>query len=271
MKNKLVIFLLFIASVSFAQFVPHAYSYNVDNFPDVFGGKSELKRFLRDHMVYPPEELAKKREGVVQIFFIVTKEGKGISPKIGKSISPAIDKEALRLFSMLEWLPSSQNGTAVDVDHSIEINFSISKYKKWVKERGYEKAMFADFPLDSSFAIHESAEKGPFFTNPDKTYAEFIYSNLEYPEMASRQGLEGNLVMNFIVEPNGKVSNIRIQNAGIGGGCNEEAIRVIGLTTWKPAKKNGMYIRYRMYYTMVFSIKNSYKDNSSGTQRNGGQ
>ncbi len=271
MKHKLVIIFLFSVCTSFAQFIPHAYSYNVDNFPDVFGGKSEWKRFLHDHMIYPTEELAKKTEGKVQIFFIVTKEGKGINPKIGKSVSPAIDKEAMRLFNMLEWLPSSQNGTAVDVDHSVEINFSVSKYKKWVKERGYDKLAFTDIPSDTSFAVHESADKGPSFTNPDKTYAEFIYSNLEYPEMASRQGLEGNLAMSFIVEPDGHVSNIRIQNAGIGGGCNEEAIRVIGLTTWKPAKKNNMYVRYRMYYTMVFSIKNSFKDNSGGTQRNGGQ
>ena len=270
MRRFTLIIMMFVSGLSIAQFVPHAYSYNVDNFPDVYGGKEEWKRFLHDHLVYPAAELAKKTEGTVQIFFVVTKEGKSAGAKVTKSVSPAIDWEALRLLNLLEWMPSQQGDEAVNVEHSVEIKFSVSKYKKWVKERGYEKAAFTDLPADTSFAIYESADKAPSFSNPDKTFAEFIYSEVEYPSIARQQGLEGNIVLTFIVEPDGRPSNIRIQK-GVGGGCNEEAIRVIGLTKWKPAQKGGKYVRYRMYYTMIFNLKNSFKDNSGGSQRAWGQ
>ncbi len=270
MKLKALLFIILFGTSCFAQMVPHAFSYNVDNFPDVYGGKTEWKRFLHDHLVYPSEEFAKKTEGVVQIYFVVTKEGKGVQAKIVKSVSPAIDHEALRLLSMLEWVPSQQGEDAVNIEHSVEINFSVSKYKKWVKERGYEKSAYTDLPLDTTFAIYEAADKSPSYSNPEKTFQEFVYTTLEYPDLAKHQGLEGNIVMTFIVEADGRASNIRIQK-GVGGGCNDEAIRVIGLTKWKPAQKGGKYVRYRMYYTMIFNLKNNFKDNSGGSQRAWGQ
>ena len=268
--RRFAVIMMLLSGSCLGQLVPHAYSYNIDNFPDVYGGKEEWKRFLHDHLIYPAAELATKTEGTVEIFFVVTKEGKGALAKVTKSVSPAIDLEAMRLLSLLEWMPSQKGDEAVSVEHSIEIKFNVSKYKKWVKERGYEKGAFTDLPLDSSFAVYESVDKAPSFSNPDKTFTEFVYSTLEYPEIARQQGLEGNMVMNFIVEPDGRPSNIRIQK-GVGGGCNEEAIRVIGLTKWKPAQKGGKYVRYRMYYTMIFNLKNSFKDNSGGTQRAWGQ
>jgi len=277
MKVRLFILLFLPGFAGFAQqansevgLVSHAYNYNVENFPEVYGGKEEWKRFLHDHMVYPAEGLKDKEQGGVKIYFTVTKEGKGIKAKVVESVSTTVDNEALRLLSMLEWMPSQQDEKAVSVEHSVTINFSINKYKKWVKERGYEKAAFTDLPVDTSFAVYETTDKAPSFSDPDKTFSEFVYSTLEYPELAKQQGLEGNIVMNFIVEPDGRTSNIRIKN-GVAGGCNEEAIRVIGMTKWRPAQKNGKYVRYRMYHTMVFSLKNSFKDNSSGTQRGWGQ
>ena len=258
MRLKILFVVLF---TSFMVFGQHA----------VYGGKTEWKRFLHDHLIYPVQDLKEKTEGTVHITFEVTKEGKGMNAKIVESVTKDIDKEALRLLSLIEWFPPNPEVVIGNAKQSVEINFSVSKYKKWVKERGYDKALFTDISGDTSLAVYETADKGASFFNEEKTFPEFIYSNLEYPEIAKRQGLEGNIVMSFIIEPDGMVSNIRIKNGGIGGGCNEEAIRVMGMTKWKPALKDNKYVRFRMNYTMTFSLKNSFKDNSSGTQRPFGQ
>lgn len=244
-------------------------SFAPDNDPDVYGGKEEWKRFLHDHMVYPEIGLRDKEEGNVKVNFTVTKEGKGINFKVIESVGTTVDDEALRLLSLLEWNPASLGGVALERGHSVTMNFSIGKYKKWVKERGYEKTPFSDLPVDSSIAVYETADKAPGFNSKDQTFPEFVYANMEYPEMARMQNLQGNIVMSFIIEPNGRTSNIRIQK-GIGGGCNEEATRIIGSTKWKPAQKNDKYVRFRMYYTMLFKLENNFKDNSSGSQRVGG-
>ncbi len=247
------------------------YSFNVDNFPNVYGGKTELKRFLNDHLVYPTDDLKNKKEGPVLLTFIVTKDGKTTNIVVAKSITEAINKEAIRLVKLIDWIPSHKEGNAVDVKFSLEIPFSISKYKKAIKERGFDKPLYIDLPTDTSLNTYETAEQSPIFNNPEKTFTEFIYANLEYPEVASRQNIEGNIKLTFVVEPDGMVSNIKIVGDGVGGGCNDEAIRVIGLTKYTPAIRDKKYVRYRMIITMNFSLKNSFKDNSNGNQRDWGQ
>jgi TonB family protein len=270
MKIKFLLAALFCVTMGFAQLVPHTYSFNVENFPDVYGGKEEWKRFLRDHLVYPEEDMKKKTEGTVEVYFVVTRDGRSARAKVTKSVSPGLDHEALRLLSMLDWFPSKQGDSLINVEHSIQIDFSVSRYKKWVKQRGFEKAAYTDLPLDTNFTVYESADKAPGFADPDKTFPEFVGANLEYPVVARQQGLEGTVTMSFVIEPDGRVSNIRIKK-GVGGGCNEEAIRVIALTHWKPAQKSGKYVRFRMYYSMLFKVQNTFKDNASGSQRVGGQ
>ena len=271
MKTKFIFIFLFTFCVSFAQQSNGpSYAFNIDNFPSMYGGKPEWQRFLHDHLVYPKEELKKNIEGTVKIDFVVREDGKGINPRLKKSISPAIDKEALRLFNMIEWFPAYKDGKAVNVNHTIDINFSVAKYKKLIKERGFDGKAFNDLPADTSLFVYDGIDKDAEYTNPEKTFTEFIASNLEYPEEAKRKGLEGNVAMTFIIETDGRLSNIRIQK-GLSGGCNEEAIRVMGLTTWKPAVKNNMYVRYRSNYTFTFSLKLNVQDGNPGSQRMGGQ
>jgi TonB family protein len=254
-----------------AQKSKGGYGFNVDNFPDIYGGKEEMKRFLHDHLVYPAEDIKSKKEGTVILYFIVTKEGKTENIKVSKSVSTDIDKEAIRLVKLLDWIPSRKEGVLVNVDYNLDITFSVSKYKKYVKERGFDTPLYKDIHTDTSLNIYETAERAPLFTIPDKTFAEFVYGNLEYPEAALKQGIEGNVKLSFVVEPNGQVSNIKILNEGVAAGCNNEAIRVIGLTKWKPAIRDKQYVRYRMSFTMNFSVKNGFKDNSNGSQRAWGQ
>jgi TonB family protein len=269
--KPLFIFCLASALTLKAQVDKSQYQFNVDNFPEVYGGKVELKRFLHDHLVYPPEDFKNKKEGTVQLYFVVTKEGKTINVSVVKSLTPAADKEAMRLLKLLDWIPSNKEGMPVSVNYNLEVTFSTSKYKKQVKERGFDTPLYVDVPTDSSTNIYETAEHSPIFNNGDKTFPEFIYSNLEYPDVATRQNIEGKVLLTFVVEPDGMVSNIKVLNGGLSGGCSNEAIRVIGLTKWTPAIRDGKYVRYRMSYTVVFSLKNSFKDNSNGSQRSWGQ
>lgn len=271
MKLRLVhvLFSLSVAAICYratAQLEPHLYTYSIDNFPDVYGGREEWKRFLRHHMIYPRAELKQRVGGTVKIYFVVTKDGRAARARVTKHVSAAIDREALRLLSLLEWMPAHQRDSAVNAEHSVEITFSPAKYRKWVKERGYAVAAFTDLPLDTSFIVYKSADKKPAFADPEKTFLQFVTANMEYPEVAKRKGMEGEVGLSFVVEPDGRTSNIRIET-GLGGGCNEEATRVIGLTKWQPAQKDGKYVRYRMNATVSFKLINTFKDNSSGSQR----
>jgi len=268
-KVFLLLFLVAIFVVK-AQQTENRSSFNVDNLPETFGGKEDLKRFLHNHLIYPAEDVKNKKEGVVTLNFVVTKEGSATNIQVAKPVTPNIDKEAVYLLKLIEWIPAKKEGSAINVNFTLDIPFSISKYKKAVKERGFDTPLYVDLSTDSSFSVYETAERSPLYNNPDKTFTEFIYATMQYPEIAVRQGIEGNVKLTFVVEPDGQTSNIKIIS-GINGGCNNEAIRVIGLTKWQPAIRNKQYVRYRMSFSMNFSLKNNNKDFSNGTQRSWGQ
>ncbi|MBX9450120.1 MAG: TonB family protein [Taibaiella sp.] len=67
----------------------------------------------------------------------------------------------------------------------------------------------------------------------------FLSGHLRYPQVAMVQKIEGEVVLEFIVDKHGQVSSIKVLK-GIGGGCDEEAVRVVSkMKDWKPAQKNG--------------------------------
>jgi len=83
---------------------------------------------------------------------------------------------------------------------------------------------------------------------------EYLNSNLTYPKEARQQGLQGKVVISFIIEENGEVSSVTIVH-GIGGGCDEEAVRVIELMpAWQPAYKESNPVRILFNMPITFRL-----------------
>lgn len=90
---------------------------------------------------------------------------------------------------------------------------------------------------------------------PEATFdmAEFIGSNIHYPDSARKKGTEGRVIVKFIVNEDGKVSDVRVMK-GIGDGCDEEALRVVTMMPpWKPGKQNGKKVK--VYFTIPIMFK----------------
>ena len=86
----------------------------------------------------------------------------------------------------------------------------------------------------------------------------FIYSNIKYPLYARENKIEGTAVITFVVEEDGSVSGARIVR-DIGGGCGEEALRVVNLINerdirWIPGKQKGLPVRVQFNLPIKFSL-----------------
>lgn len=84
---------------------------------------------------------------------------------------------------------------------------------------------------------------------------QYIGKNIKYPPMALRNQVEGKVFVNFVIGPDGSISDVKVQK-GIGSGCDEEAARVIkGLPKWTPGKQNGRAVSVSYAVPVTFAIR----------------
>ena len=82
----------------------------------------------------------------------------------------------------------------------------------------------------------------------------FIAMHVRYPQQAHDQGIVGTVTVSFVVEKDGSLSNVHVKQ-GIGGGCDEEAVRVVKLSPkWHPAIQDGVPLRVDYSVPVNFSL-----------------
>ena len=82
----------------------------------------------------------------------------------------------------------------------------------------------------------------------------YIAKNTKYPAMARENNIEGTVFISFVVEKDGSVSDVKILR-GIGGGCDEEAKRVIkNLPNFTPGRQNGRPVRVQFNVPVKFKL-----------------
>ena len=78
-----------------------------------------------------------------------------------------------------------------------------------------------------------------------------LQKKVRYPEMARRAAIEGRVTIQFIVNEQGKVENPRVIR-GIGGGCDEEALKAVMTARFKPGMQRGRPVRVQYSLPIVF-------------------
>lgn len=82
-----------------------------------------------------------------------------------------------------------------------------------------------------------------------------LQKNIRYPEMARKAGIEGRVIVQFIVNEQGEVENPRVIR-GIGGGCDEEALRAVSNALFKPGRQRGNPVRVQYSLPVIFKLQN---------------
>ena len=225
--------------------------------PQCYSGKRLTKEFIKEEMVYPEQAMKNNKEGEVVISFMVNADGSATDYKVLKSVSEELDIEALRICRKILWYPATDIGLPISYMHQFTIKFDIKKYQKLVKKRGYDQIKYPFKPIETSGKIYQFVDVDkapkPIYPESNINFGSFVESNLEYPETAFKQNVSGSVKLEFVIEPSGRISNIVVEKA-LGGGCTEEAIRVIRLIRWNPAIFNDMAVRSWMCLEITFDI-----------------
>lgn len=97
-------------------------------------------------------------------------------------------------------------------------------------------------------------EEQPEFPGGDVARMTYFANNIRYPAGAREMGIQGIVYVGFVVEPDGSVSHVEVLR-GIGGGCDEEAIRVVkNMPLWKPGKQRNIPVRVRFTLPVKFTL-----------------
>jgi TonB family protein len=104
------------------------------------------------------------------------------------------------------------------------------------------------YDCDQRPTFLNSADIAPFMEK-------WVYPNLKYPEGAVRDGVQGRVMVDFIIDKDGKVTDVRVVR-GIDIELDEEAVRVISASPkWKPGRVNGQKVRTSITVPVEFRLK----------------
>jgi protein TonB len=98
-------------------------------------------------------------------------------------------------------------------------------------------------------------EQQPEFPGGEEELFRYLSKNINYPTMARENGITGRVVVTFVVGSDGDINNIQVIRP-IGGGCDEEAVRVVKkMPRWKAGKQNGKSVNVQFNLPINFELK----------------
>jgi protein TonB len=110
-------------------------------------------------------------------------------------------------------------------------------------------------PVDEE-KLFERVEQMPQFQGGDAGLFSYLGRNIKYPELAREVGIQGIVYITFEVDKEGNVKDAKVLR-GIGGGCDEEALRVVkAMPPWEPGKQRGKAVRVQYTLPVKFRLVN---------------
>jgi len=149
----------------------------------------------------------------------------------------------------------SQELIIVDDDVELEEEFTIDVDADVLSEvQDFTPIQIEEEEEVEDDVIFTVVEDQPEFPGGEEARQSFLEENLRYPTMAREAGIQGTVFVTFVVETDGSVTDVRVLR-GIGGGCDQEAIRVVEMMPrWEPGRQRGQPVRVQFNMPIRFRL-----------------
>jgi TonB family protein len=257
----------------------------VEQMPEFPGGVEAMMQYVVGNVKYPQDAINEGKSGRVFVSFVVEKDGRVSNVKVMKGICESIDKEAVRVVSsMPRWYAGMHKGEPVRVRYMMPIKFQArdltgdgetdAAMVRMEDENGHsyhidrsvetDNQRKADMKPDKN-GVYQIVEQMPEFPGGMEALIEHVGKNIVYPEEAKKKEIQGRVFIGFIVEKDGSINEVKVLRS-IGGGCDEEAVRVIkGMPKWKPGMQEGKPVRVSYQMPIVFKLDDAAKNGLGNT------
>lgn len=231
--------------------------------PSPAGGMAGWNKYLSENLRYPPNAQRKGIEGTVIVAFVVNTDGTTTDIEILRSVGGGCDEEVIRIVKgSPKWTPGMQRGTPVRTRMRLPLRFILGGTDT---SRDSTEVSLNAVPLPPATDGQDSTKENSeiFFDLVDtppspvgglEAWQRHLSDNLTYPTSARMKGIQGTVLVSFIVNTDGTIEAIELVQ-GIGGGCDEEAIRTIKISpNWTPGMIKGKAVRTRMKIPISFKL-----------------
>ena len=142
----------------------------------------------------------------------------------------------------------------IEEEIEIQLDIDITEESRSEEMEYSEEIEFEPEPEEEAEEIFTLVEEQPTPVGGYEQFYKYVSENLEYPARALRQGIEGKVFVQFVVDRNGRISDLRVIK-GINEECNKEAIRVVSnAPNWNPGKQRGRPVKVRMVIPISYVI-----------------
>jgi len=221
------------------------------------GGRPALDELFEQELNFPAVAMEAGFKGEVVIASSLAPDGSVKSIRVGKTLSPECDQEALRVARMILWRPVTAGELCSSGENFLAIPFEPGKYKRWLKDRLPRTGERFGLPADTGLAVLSpkqlDSQVAPSIPGGMAGLPAYIGKEMRYPNEAMRYSLEGTVKLEFVVEPTGSISNMHVLQS-LGGGCTDEALRLLYRIPWQPALKDGKRVRSVLQVPIRFDL-----------------
>lgn len=222
----------------------------VEEMPIFQGGDAgDFRNYVAKNLKYPKEALEKGISGKVFVQFLVNERGAIENVKVVRGVDPLLDKEAVRVVSESPlWKPGKQDGKTVKVAYTFPIAFAL---KENMDSKNQEQDV-SEVKGELFFVV----EQMPKFQGSDDftKFREYVASNLIYPEEAVKEGIEGKVFIQFVVDVDGEVKDAKILRSA-NPIIDKEALRTVSFSpTWEPGLQRGVKVPVQFTMPVVFKL-----------------
>ncbi|MCU0448387.1 MAG: TonB family protein [Bernardetiaceae bacterium] len=148
-------------------------------------------------------------------------------------------------------VPNEEVVEDMEVDLNVEVNQQTVVQQQPKVQVVKEEAPVAEEEVDQIFTIVEEAAEP---TGGMTEFLKYVGKTMKYPSQARRMGVEGKVYVEFIIDKDGSITNVKSVK-GIGAGCDEEAVRVIQeAPKWKPGKQRGRPVKQKIVIPIAFKL-----------------
>ena len=140
----------------------------------------------------------------------------------------------------------------VEIEDEIEIDAEADETTEIEEYVPIEMDEEEEFEEEQIFAVVEAM---PEYPGGEIARMRYLADNIKYPTMARESGIQGRVYVTFVVERDGSVTDVRVLR-GIGGGCDEEAIRVVSnMPKWVPGRQRNKPVRVQFNLPVRFTLQ----------------